>query len=63
MDPVAIAQLAALGIQIFAKIYDGIQKSNADVGKPLADILAAANNIDDEGIALAQAEINKMLTK
>ena len=61
MDPIAIANLAALGIQIFGKIYDGIQQANADALKPLADILAAANSIDDAGIAAAQAEINKLI--
>ena len=61
MDPIAIANLAALGIQIFSKIYEGIQQSNADALKPLADILAAANAIDDAGIAAAQAEIAKLI--
>ena len=60
MDPIAIANLAALGIQVFSQIYNGIQKSNADALKPLADILAAANTIDDAGIAAAQAEIAKL---
>lgn len=60
MDPVAIANLAALGIQIFSQIYAGIQKSNADALKPLADILAAANSIDDDIIATARAEIAKL---
>jgi hypothetical protein len=60
MDPVAIANLAALGIQIFSQIYNGIQKANADSLKPLADILAAANTIDDSVIAQAQAEIAKL---
>lgn len=60
MDPVTIAQLAALGIQIFSKIYSGIQQSNADALKPLEDILAAANAIDDAGIAAAQAEIARL---
>ena len=61
MDPVEIAQLAALGIQVFSKIYAGIQQANADKMKPLADILAAANNIDDAGITAAQAEIAKLI--
>jgi hypothetical protein len=60
MDPVAIANLAALGIQIFSQIYSGIQKSHADALKPLADILLAANNIDDDIIATAKAEIAKL---
>ena len=60
MDPIAIANLAALGIQIFSKIYGDIQKSNADALKPLADILAAADAIDDAGILAAQAEIAKL---
>jgi len=60
MDPVAIANLAALGIQIFSQIYNGIQQANQDALKPLADILAAANNIDDAGIAAAKAEIAKL---
>lgn len=61
MDPVAIANLAALGIQVFSKVYEGIQQSNQDALKPLADILAAANAIDDAGIAAAQAEIAKLI--
>ena len=62
MSPEAIAQLAALGIQIFGQIYNGIQQANADKLKPLADILAAANQIDDAGIAAAQAEIAKLIS-
>lgn len=60
MDPVAIANLTALGIQIFSQIYNGIQQSNTNALKPLADILAAANTIDDDIIAKAQAEIAKL---
>lgn len=60
MDPVTIANLAALGIQVFSKIYAGIQQSHADALKPLADILAAADTIDDSVIATAQAEIAKL---
>ena len=60
MDPVTIANLAALGIQIFSQIYNGIQKANADSLKPLADILAAANTIDDDIISKAQAEIARL---
>lgn len=60
MDPIEIANLAALGIQIFSKIYDGIQKANADSLKPLAEILADANAIDDAGIAKSDAEIAKL---
>ena len=60
MDPVTIANLAALGIQIFSQIYNGIQKANADALKPLADILAAANTIDDDIISKAQAEIARL---
>ena len=63
MDPVTIAQLAALGINIFSQIYNGVQKANADAIKPLADILAAANSIDDAGIALADSEIAKLIAK
>jgi len=62
LDPITLANLAALGIQIFAKIYDGIQKANADALKPLADILTAANHIDDDVIASAKAEIAKLTT-
>lgn len=62
MDPVAIANLAALGIQIFSQIYSGIQQANANALKPLADILAAANTLDDTVIATAQAEIAKLTT-
>ena len=61
MDPVAIANLAALGVQIFTQIYNGMQQANADKVKPLADILAAANAIDDAGIAAAQAEIARLV--
>ena len=60
MDPVAIANLAALGIQIFSQIYNGIQKANANALKPLADILAAANAVDANITATAQAEIAKL---
>ena len=60
MDPIQIANLAALGIQIFSQIYNGIQQANANQLKPLADILAAANTIDDDVIAKAQAEIAKL---
>ncbi len=62
MDPIAIANLAALGIQVFSQIYNGIQKANADALKPLADILLAANMIDDDIIATAKAEIAKLTT-
>ena len=60
MDPIAIANLAALGIQVFSQIYNQIQQANANSLKPLADILAAANKIDDDVIATAQAEIAKL---
>ena len=60
MDPITIANLAALGIQIFAQIYNGIQQANANALKPLADILAAANTVDDDIIAKARAEISKL---
>lgn len=60
MDPVQIANLAALGIQIFSQIYNGIQQANADQLKPLAEILAAADTIDDDIVAKAQAEIAKL---
>jgi hypothetical protein len=60
MDPVTIAQLAALGISVFSQIYAGIQASNANALKPLADILAAANTLDDSILATAQAEIAKL---
>jgi hypothetical protein len=60
LDPIAIANLAALGIQIFSKIYGGIQQANADALKPLADILAAANSTDDSIISAANAEIAKL---
>jgi hypothetical protein len=60
MDPITIANLAALGIQAGMQIYDGIQKANADALKPLSDILAATNLIDLTGIAAAQAEIAKL---
>jgi hypothetical protein len=60
MDPVAIANLAALGIQIFSQIYNGIQQANANALKPLADILAAANAVDANITATAQAEIAKL---
>ncbi len=60
MDPVQIANLAALGIQIFSQIYNGIQKANADQLKPLSEILAAADTIDDDVIAKAKAEIAKL---
>ena len=62
MDPIAIANLAAEGIAALVQIYNGIQKANADKVKPLADILAAANAIDDAGIALAEAEKAKITT-
>jgi hypothetical protein len=61
LDPIEIAQLAALGINVFSRIYDAIQKANADKVKPLTDILSAANNIDDAGIATAKAEIAKLI--
>jgi len=60
MDPAAIANLAALGIQIFSQIYNGIQQANANALKPLADILAAANAVDANITATAQAEIAKL---
>jgi len=60
LDPVAIAQLAALGIQIFGQIYSGIQASHADELKPLSDILTAATAVDTSVIASAQAEIAKL---
>ena len=60
MDPVAIANLAALGIQVFSQIYNQIQQANASALKPLADILAAANTIDDNILATAKAEIAKL---
>lgn len=60
MDPIEIANLSALGIQIFSQIYAGIQKANADALKPLSDILAAANTIDDDIISTAKAEIAKL---
>ena len=60
MDPIQIANLAALGIQVFSQIYNGIQQANADKLKPLADILAQANTVDDSVIATAQAEIAKL---
>ncbi len=63
MDPIEIANLSALGIQIFSQIYNGIQKANADALKPLADILYAANTIDDDIITTAKAEITKLTSK
>jgi len=60
MDPITIANLSALGIQVFSQIYAQIQQANANSLKPLADILAAANKIDDDVIATAQAEIAKL---
>jgi hypothetical protein len=62
MDPVTEANLAAIGIQIFAQIYNSIQQAHQNQLKPLADILAAANTIDDNVIAAAQAEIAKLTT-
>lgn len=61
MDPITIANLAALGIQIFGQIYNGIQKANADQLKPLSEILAAADTIDDDIIQKAQTEIAKLV--
>lgn len=60
MDPIQIAQLAALGIQVFSQIYNGIQQANQNALKPLSDILAAANTLDDNIIATAKAEIAKI---
>ena len=60
MDPVTLANLIALGLQIGMKAYEEIQQANADSIKPLADILDAANKIDDSVIAAAQAEIAKL---
>lgn len=60
MTPIEIANLSALGIQIFSQIYNGIQQANANALKPLSDILAAANTIDDDIISTAKAEIAKL---
>lgn len=60
MDAIEIANLSALGIQIFSQIYAGIQQANANALKPLSDILAAANTIDDDIISTAKAEIAKL---
>lgn len=62
MDPIQIANLAALGIQVFSQIYNGIQQANQNSLKPLSDILSAANTIDDNIIETAKAEIAKLTT-
>jgi len=60
MTPIEIANLSALGIQIFSQIYNGIQQANVNALKPLLEILAAANTIDDDIISTAKAEIAKL---
>ena len=60
MDPIQIAQLVATSISSLIQIYKSLEQSQADKIKPLVDIIAAANAIDDAGIAAAEAEIAKL---
>jgi len=58
---IALANLLAILLPIGTKVYDQIQQANSGADlKPIADVLAAADQNWDAIVAAAKAELDKL---